>query len=172
LLQLDTLSNPENPVLAFTWAYVQRKTRIVQPESLWVVHKWWAQGMPVVMSWHSEKFFICLGGVGFWEQHGEDECYLNIIQTCAIRLWPKVVPSSSPLLSLPSFFLSSAVLHNFVLPQKWMQSDFFSSIKFCMIYMVFSVIKKVSCNFFLDLRIIKFGSFWICLYIDRLRSLR
>ncbi|CAK9227515.1 unnamed protein product [Sphagnum troendelagicum] len=23
-------------------------------------------------------------------QHGEDECYLNIIQTCAIRLWPKV----------------------------------------------------------------------------------
>jgi hypothetical protein len=105
-------------------------------------------------------------------QHGEDECYLNIIQTCAIRLWPKVVPSSSPLLSLPSFFLSSAVLHNFVLPQKWMQSEFFSSVKFCMIYMVFSVIKKVSCNFFLDLRIIKFGSFWICLYINRLRSLR
>ncbi|CAK9233962.1 unnamed protein product, partial [Sphagnum troendelagicum] len=23
-------------------------------------------------------------------QHGQDECYLNIIQTCAIRLWPKV----------------------------------------------------------------------------------
>jgi hypothetical protein len=68
--------------------------------------------------------------------------------------------------------LSSAVLHNFVLPQKWMQSEFFSSIKFCMIYMVFSVIKKVICNFFLDLRIIKFGSFWICLYINRLRSLR
>jgi len=118
------------------------------------------------------EIFHLFGGVGLWEQHGEDECYLNIIQTCAIRLWPKVVPSSSPLLSLPSFFLSSAVLHNFVLPQKWMQSEFFSSIKFCMIYMVFSVIKKVSCNFFLNLRIIKFGSFWICLYIDRLRSLR
>lgn len=24
-------------------------------------------------------------------QHGPDECELNIIQTCAIRLWPKVV---------------------------------------------------------------------------------
>jgi hypothetical protein len=24
-------------------------------------------------------------------QHGPDECALNIIQTCAIRLWPKVV---------------------------------------------------------------------------------
>ena len=26
-----------------------------------------------------------------WMQHGQDECDLNIIQTCAIRLWPKVV---------------------------------------------------------------------------------
>ncbi len=40
------------------------------------------------------------------------------------------------------------------------------------IYRTVSVIKKVSSNFFLDLRIIKFGSFWICLYINRLRSLR
>jgi len=71
LLQLDTLSDPENPVLAFTWAYVQRKTRIVQPESLWVVHKWWAQETPVVMSWHSEKFFICLGGWVFGNSMGK-----------------------------------------------------------------------------------------------------
>ena len=42
-------------------------------------------------------------------QHGPDECALNIIQTCAIRLWPKVVRY------LPTFGLRvlSMLLHHF-----------------------------------------------------------
>jgi hypothetical protein len=142
LLQLDTLSNPENPVLAFTWAYVQRKTRIVQPESLWVVHKWWAQGMPVarVMGVTLWEIFHLLGGGGLW---GTARGRWVLLEYYSNMCYPPLAKSGTFL--FPSSFPSKFFLV-FCSSSQFCASSKMDAIRFFFLYKVLYDIYGVFCN--------------------------